>query len=107
MSTSGKSKASASTNGVEAYNKETLNDEIRRLTTANVQLIADKIEIEKAKVNLEADKTRLLDKKKFSSCQKRRTSNRDRYIERRRTFQRPNPQSPRSTFKTNIKQTQS
>ncbi len=56
ISTSNKGKTPASTNGVEAYNKEALNDEIRRLTTANVQLIIDKMETEKVRVNLEADK---------------------------------------------------
>ncbi len=61
--TLGKGKALASTNGVEAYSKETLGDEIRRLTTANAQLMTDKMKIEKARVNLEADRTRLLDEK--------------------------------------------
>jgi len=51
-----KGKTSASTNDVKAYNKKTLNDEIRKLTIANVQLITDKIETEKVRVNLEADK---------------------------------------------------
>jgi len=52
-----------STNGVKAYNKKTLNDEIRRLTTANVQLMTDKMETEKARVNLKTDKIQLFDKK--------------------------------------------
>ena len=56
ISTSGKSKAFVFTNGVEAYNKEVLSDEIRRLTIANVQLMTDKMETEKVKVNLEADR---------------------------------------------------
>ncbi len=51
------------TNDVEAYSKEILGDEIRRLITANVQLITNKIETEKVKVNLKTDKTRLFDKK--------------------------------------------
>jgi len=59
----GKGKAPAFTNGVEAYNKEILDDEIRRLTTTNVQLMTNKMETEKAKVNLEVDRTRLFDKK--------------------------------------------
>ncbi len=48
---------------VEAYNKEILNDEIRKLMVANVQLITDKMETEKVKVNLEADKIQLFNKK--------------------------------------------
>jgi len=63
MSTSGKSKAPASTNGIKAYSKETLGDEIRRLTAANVQLVTNKMETEKTRVNLEANRTRLLGKK--------------------------------------------
>ncbi len=58
-----KGKTSIFTNNVEAYNKEALKDKIRRLTTVNIQLIIDKIEAEKIKVNLEADKTQLFDKK--------------------------------------------
>ncbi len=42
--------------GVEAYNKEVLGDKIRRLIAVNIQLMTDKMEIEKVKVNLEADK---------------------------------------------------
>ena len=61
--TSGKGKAPVSTNGVEAYNKEALGDEIRRLTVTNAQLVTDKIETEKVRVNLEADKARLFDEK--------------------------------------------
>ena len=38
MSTSNKGKALASTNGVEAYSKEALVDEIYRLNAANAQL---------------------------------------------------------------------
>ncbi len=63
MSTSGKSKTPAFTNSIEAYNKETLGDKIRRLTTANVQLITNKMETEKAKVNLEANRARLFNEK--------------------------------------------
>jgi len=63
ISTSGKGKAPASTNGIEAYSKETLNNKIRRLTAANAQLVADKTETEKARVNLEADRARLFDEK--------------------------------------------
>ncbi len=63
MSTSSKGKASVSTSGVEAYNKKTLGDEICRLIVTNVQLVADKMETEKAKVNLEADRARLFNEK--------------------------------------------
>jgi len=63
MSTSSKSKAPVSTNNVEAYNKETLDDKIRRLITANTQLMINKMKIEKARVNLEADRVRLLGEK--------------------------------------------
>ena len=63
ISTLSKGKASVFTNGVEAYSKETLNDEIRRLITTNTQLITDKIETEKARVNLKTDRIRLFDEK--------------------------------------------
>ncbi len=63
MSTSGKGKTPASTNGIKAYNKEALSDEIHKLTTANTQLIIDKMETEKARINLKTDRTRLFDKK--------------------------------------------
>jgi len=63
MSTLGKGKAPASTNSVEAYSKKILNDKIRKLTVANVQLIINKMETEKAKVNLETNKARLFGKK--------------------------------------------
>ena len=56
ISTLNKGKAFVSTNNIEAYSKEVLNDEIRRLIVANVQLITDKIEIKKAKINLKADR---------------------------------------------------
>ncbi len=56
MSTSGKGKASASMNSVEAYSKEALADEIRRLNIANVQLIQDKQQADEAKTILEADR---------------------------------------------------
>ncbi len=58
-----KDKAPVSINGIETYNKEILGDEIRRLITVNVQLIADKIKTEKVKVNLKADRIRLFGKK--------------------------------------------
>ncbi len=63
ISTSNKGKTPVSTNGIETYNKETLDNEIRRLTTANAQLITNKMKIEKAKVNLKANKVQLLGKK--------------------------------------------
>ncbi len=63
ISTSGKGKAFVSTNGVEAYSKEALDDEIHKLIVANVQLMVDKTETEKARVNLEVDRTRLFDEK--------------------------------------------
>ena len=45
-----------STNGVEAYNKKALGDEIRKLIATNTQLITNKMETEKTRVNLEIDK---------------------------------------------------
>ncbi len=63
ISTLGKGKTPVSTSGIEAYTKEQLITEIQQLTTANVQLMTDKIETERIKVNLEADRMRLLDKK--------------------------------------------
>ncbi len=56
ISISNKGKAPVSTSGIEVYSKETLGDEIRRLTTANVQLVIDKIETEKVKVNLKTNR---------------------------------------------------
>jgi len=63
ISTLGKGKAPVSTNDIEAYNKETLNNEIRKLTATNTQLMTNKIKTEKTKVNLETDKIQLLDEK--------------------------------------------
>jgi len=63
ISISNKNKTFVSTSDIEAYNKETLNDKIYKLTTTNIQLMVNKIKIEKAKVNLEVDKTQLFDKK--------------------------------------------
>ncbi len=63
MSTLSKNKMPVLTNNVKAYTKEQLAAEIQRLTTTNTQLITDKIETERIKVNLEADKTQLLNKK--------------------------------------------
>ncbi len=56
ISISNKGKTLVSTNDIEAYNKKTLDDKIRRLITTNAQLMADKMKIEKTKVNLEIDK---------------------------------------------------
>jgi len=61
--TSNKGKASVSTNGIETYSKKTLGDKIRKLIAINVQLIINKIETKKAKVNLKVDRTQLFDKK--------------------------------------------
>ncbi len=58
-----KGKASASVSGVKVYIKEQLAAEIQRFSAANVQLINDKMETEKIKVNLEADRARLLGEK--------------------------------------------
>jgi len=79
ISTLGKGKALVSTSGVEAYNKEILDDEIRRLITANVQLMTDKMETEKIKVNLETDRIRLFGEKNspvvcHNPCRDKRTS---------------------------------
>ncbi len=63
ISTSNKGKTPISTNDVKTYSKETLGDEIHKLIIANVQLITDKMETEKARVNLETNRTRLFDEK--------------------------------------------
>jgi hypothetical protein len=64
MSSSGiKDKGSVSTSGVEAYSKEQLAEEIRRLTIANVQLVNDKLRTEATNAKLEADKNRLINEK--------------------------------------------
>ena len=56
ISTSGKGKVPVSSNGIKAYNKETLEKEIRRLIATNVQLINNKLNVENVKTKLEADK---------------------------------------------------
>ncbi len=63
MSTLDKGKASISTSDVKAYSKEVLSDEIRRLIAANIQLVTDKMETEKVRVNLKVDRARLFDEK--------------------------------------------
>ena len=63
ISTLSKDKTSVSTNGIKTFIKKQLTIEIQRLSTANVQLITNKIKTEKAKVNLQANKTRLLREK--------------------------------------------
>ncbi len=56
MFTLDKDKAPISTNDVKAYSKKALGDKIRRLITANTQLMIDKIEVEKARINLKIDR---------------------------------------------------
>jgi len=63
VSTLGKDKTPISTNDVETFIKEQLAIEIQRLSTTNIQLVTDKIETKKVKVNLEPDRTRLLKEK--------------------------------------------
>ncbi len=63
MSTSGKSKTLASSSGIEAYNKETLGEEICRFIAINVQLANDKLNIKAVKTKLEADKVKLISEK--------------------------------------------
>ncbi len=58
-----KGKTFVFTNSIEVYNKKAVDDEIYKLIAANVQLMIDKIEIEKVRVNLEADRTQLFGKK--------------------------------------------
>ena len=65
MSTLGKDKASVSISGIESYTKEQLAVEIQRFSITNIQLMTDKMEIEKVKVNLEANRVRLFDEKNF------------------------------------------
>ena len=63
MSILNKDKAPVSINGIKAYSKEVLSDKIRRLTIANVQLMIDKMESEKIKINLEVNRARLFGEK--------------------------------------------
>ena len=63
ISTSSKDKTSVLTNDIEVFIKEQLAMEIQWLSTANIQLVTDKMETEKAKVNLEADGTQLFKEK--------------------------------------------
>jgi hypothetical protein len=58
-----KGKGPVSISGVEAYSKEQLAEEIRRLTMANVQLANDKLRTEATNVKLEADRNRLINEK--------------------------------------------
>ncbi len=63
ISISSKGKAPVSTYDIEAFIKEQLAIEIQRLSAANVQLVTNKIETKRAKVNLKADRMRLLGEK--------------------------------------------
>jgi len=63
ISTSSKAKTPALTNGVEAYSKEILREEIRRLTTTNAQLVNDKLAIKAVKIKLEVNKAKLINEK--------------------------------------------
>jgi len=65
-----KGKTPVSISNVKAYIKKILNNEIRKLIIVNTQLITNKIKTEKVKVNLEADKIRLFDKKNFLMVKK-------------------------------------
>ena len=56
---------SVSTNRIKTYIKEQLIIEIQRFITVNVQLVTDKMETERTKVNLETDKVQLLKEKNF------------------------------------------
>ena len=69
--TSDKDKTPASTNSIKVYIKEQLAIEIQRFITANAQPITNKIETEKTRVNLEANKVQLL-KEKNSLITKRK-----------------------------------
>ena len=63
ISISSKGKAPASVNDIETFTKEQLAIEIQRFSTANTQLITDKIKIKKIKANLKIDKAQLFGKK--------------------------------------------
>ncbi len=63
MFTLDKGKALVSMSDVKVYNKKTLSDKIRRLIIVKIQLIIDKIETEKIKVNLKIDKIQLFGEK--------------------------------------------
>ena len=65
ISTLGKGKVPVSVNSVESYIKEQLAIEIQRFSAVNVQLVNDKMETEKIKVNLEVDRVRLFNEKNF------------------------------------------
>ncbi len=58
-----KGKILALTNGIKAYNKEILGEEIYRLTATNTQLMNNKLNIKIAKTKLEADKVKLISEK--------------------------------------------
>ncbi len=63
VSISSKGKALVLSSDMEAYSKEALREEIRRLTVINIQLMSDKLGIEAVKTKLEADKARLINEK--------------------------------------------
>ena len=50
-------------NGAEAFTKEQLAAKIQRFSATNAQLVTDKMKTEKIKVNLEANRVRLLNEK--------------------------------------------
>jgi len=72
ISNLGKGKTLASSNGIKAYSKEVLREEIRRLTITNVQLANDKLDIEAVKTRFEADKARLISKKNIFVAKKKK-----------------------------------
>ncbi len=63
ISTSGKGKTLALTNGIKAYNKEAFENEIHKLTQTNAQLTQNKQNSDTTKAAIEADKNRLISKK--------------------------------------------
>ena len=48
--------------------------EIQRLSTTNAQLVTDKMEIERIKVNLEVDKNATIKRKELLNCKKKGAS---------------------------------
>ncbi len=55
---------------MEAYSKEALGKEIRRLTATNIQLMNDNLNTEVAKTKLEADKAKLIYEKNILMVKK-------------------------------------
>ncbi len=70
ISTLGKAKAPTSTNGIKAFNKKILKEEICRFIITNIQLINDKLNAEAVKIKFEVNKAKLINEKNIFVAKK-------------------------------------